>query len=105
MCSQMAPRVLSVRVPVPRPDGATSGSSCALLGISAIIGLVYTFYLFPVDFLVGRGAFWREPPIEDIATGVAGMRYYAHDEWWFPLFRTVKIASPQGISVTYLDTL
>ncbi len=74
-------------------------------GIGATIGLAYAFYLFPLDFFEGHGAFWQAPPIEDIATEITALRYYVADQWHFPLFRTVGIAPPRGISITYMDAL
>jgi hypothetical protein len=90
---------------MPQSQWAALSHPLALLGFSAVIGIVYVLYLFPIGFLAGYGGFWQAPPIEDIATGIAGLRYYVSDEWRFPLFRTVKIAPPEGISITYLDTL
>jgi len=69
------------------------------------IGAIYTFYLFPLDFLAGIGPFWQAPPIADLATEIAGVRYYLADEWRFPLFRTLYIAPPDGISILYMDAL
>jgi hypothetical protein len=90
---------------MPRIRWTAVGHPLALLGFSAATGIAYVLYLFPIDFLTGQGGFWKAPPIEDIATEIAGLRYYVSDEWRFPLFRTVKIAPPDGISITYMDAL
>ncbi len=83
-----------LRIPVPQRSAYT------LPGIGAIIGLAYALYLFPLGFFEGRGAFWEAPPIEDLATEITALRYYVADQWHFPLFRTVGIAPPRGISIT-----
>lgn len=85
------------RAPLPNP--------LTLILIAATIGAIYTLYLFPRDFLMGTSAFWRAPPIADLDTQIAGARYYTSDAWWFPIFRTVKIAPPYGTSIIYMDTL
>ncbi len=86
--------ILHIRVPL--------RSAYVASGFGALIGLAYAFYLFPVDFFVGHGAFWQAPPIEDIATEITALRYYVDDRWQFPLFRTVGIAPPRGMLV-FLD--
>src|SRR5215510_7897670 len=74
----------------------------ALIGIGAIAGTIYVLYLFPLNFLAGTSPFWQGPPIADLATEIAGIRYYLGDAWLFPLFRTVKIAPPDGTSIIYM---
>src|SRR5215469_9025699 len=73
--------------------------------LAAVIGFLYAGYLFPVAFLDGSSRFWRTPPIEDIATELAGLTYYVSDEWRFPIFRTVPISPPNGVSIVYTDSL
>ena len=74
--------------------------------IIVVLGsLFYILYLFPLNFLDGTSSFWESPPIEDIATQISGLRYYISDQWRFPLFRTVGLDPPDGISIIYTDSL
>jgi hypothetical protein len=87
------------------PAGASLPHPLTLILIGGSIGVIYTFYLFPLDFLAGTSPFWQAPPSADLATQLAGARYYIGDGWWFPIFRTIKIAPPDGTSIVYMDTL
>jgi uncharacterized protein DUF6311 len=85
------------RIVWPRPFG--------LAVIGGIIGVLYAMYMFPPDFLAGSSRFWEAPPTEDLETQISSVRYYIRDAWHFPIFRTVKIDPPKGISIVYTDSL
>jgi hypothetical protein len=72
--------------------------------LSLAIGLLFVFWLFPVDFILGQGPYWTTPRC-DALQHVIGMRYFLADEWHFPLFRTTLIAPPEGVNVIYTDSL
>jgi hypothetical protein len=74
--------VSDVGTNVPRARASSPHPGTMIL-IGGIIGAIYTIYLFPLDFVVGTAPFWQRPPISDLATEIAGTRYYISDAWWF----------------------
>jgi len=85
------------RIALPRPF--------RLAVVGGIIGVLYAIYMFPPDFLAGSSRFWEAPPTEDLGTQISSVRYYIRDAWHFPIFRTVRIDPPGGISIVYTDSL
>src|SRR2546423_40603 len=79
--------------------------SSYLILVSGIIGGLYTFYMFPIDYLAGSSPFWDSPPTTDIKQAVTAVHFYVGDGWWFPIFRTMKIAPPVGVSIIFNDPL
>ena len=79
-----------------------------LLG-SFAAACVFCLYLFDVDFLLGRSAFWNNPrgivghSWADISNGVSGYAYFQRDSWHLPLFHVGKLGAPAGTNITYTD--
>jgi hypothetical protein len=72
--------------------------------LAFVVSLLYAFWLFPVDFILGEGPHWAASG-GDSLLHIIGMRYFLADEWHFPLFQTQLIAPPEGVNIIYTDSL
>jgi hypothetical protein len=80
-------------------------SALTIYLVALAAGFLFALWLFPVDFILGKGPRWAAPGGGDLQTNVVGMRYFLADEWRFPLFQTRLIAPPDGVNVIYTDSL
>jgi len=73
--------------------------SCLL---STTIALLYVFYLFPLSFLAGHGAFFErgEPLIS-----ISGWWAFKASIWQFPLLHTNLLNYPQGINIAFTNSI
>lgn len=65
-------------------------------------GLCLTLYLFPLDFLLGKGGFFEQG---DLNQHVTGWYFYRQDEWRFPLLKTLRLNHPDGVSIVFTDSI
>jgi hypothetical protein len=73
--------------------------------LALAVGLLFAFWLFPADFILGIGPRWAAPGDNDVKQNIIGMRYFLADEWRFPLFQTQLVAPPVGINIIYTDSI
>jgi Family of unknown function (DUF6311) len=66
------------------------------------IGVVVAVYLFPLDYLLDRWAWWAKAHGDNTA-GLIGYLYFAQDEWRWPLFHTRLLNPPAGVNIIYTD--
>jgi hypothetical protein len=82
-----------------------NGSALPSYLLALAMGLLFAFWLFPVDFILGEGPHWAAQRSKDRMQNIIGMRYFLADEWRFPLFQTRLIAPPEGTNIIYTDSL
>lgn len=70
--------------------------------LAAFISLFYVLALFPMNFLMGKAAFFQSG---DIAQHISGWLAYAADVWRWPLLFTNRINYPDGVSVAFTDSI
>lgn len=88
-----------------------------LLALAGLIALAYVLLTFDLNFLAGRGAFWKYPvgpwlldaadlrnnvDVLDYLVGYTGL---VHSPWTWPLTYVPSIGSPAGTSVVFLDVM
>jgi len=66
--------------------------------LAAMLGLRQAFQLYSVNFVLGRGAFWQDPP-PDTAQMLIALRYFEAEPWHWPLTHIATLDMPDGISV------
>jgi len=92
-------------------------SRIVLLGVAVLIAVIYVATIFPLDFILGHGAFWANPrgpwlmdagdKIESVDL-LAGMVHYLgflRTGWHLPVFFVPNLGAPSGTSVIYADAL
>lgn len=72
--------------------------------IALIIGAIYAFTLFDASFIFGQSAYWTEP-YGDRILNMVGARYFAQDNWRWPLYYVPILAFPEGTNIIYTDSL
>ncbi|HJU70986.1 MAG TPA: DUF6311 domain-containing protein [Paucimonas sp.] len=77
-------------------------SPAASYGWTILAAILFIFYLFPVAFLAGNGAFFSQT---DASSNVAGWLFYARDAWHFPLLHTERLNHPEGVSIAFTDSI
>lgn len=70
--------------------------------VALVIALAYLAYVYPLDFFQGGGKFFAEG---DAAQHVSGWLFYARDSWHFPLLRTTRLNTPEGVSIALTDSI
>ena len=76
---------------------------CAI-AVSVAIAAAFFFWTFPLDFFLGRAAFWDNPG-DDPAQALNGYLAFAQDGWRFPLFRTALMDPPGGANIIFTDPI
>src|SRR5450759_3828473 len=72
--------------------------------IALIIGALYAFTLFDASFIFGQNAYWTEP-YGDRILNMIGARYFAQDNWRWPLYYVPILAFPEATNIIYTDSL
>jgi hypothetical protein len=86
-----------------RPRGAST------LLVVAVCGYVAAIVLLGWRFLVGEGPFWTVPQGSvghawaDMATALAGYRYFQQGRWIWPLLAIPQLGIPDGTNVAFTD--
>lgn len=60
------------------------------------------FYLYPLSFLAGKGAFFEGG---DASQNVSGWLFFRQDSWHFPILKTDWLSYPQGVSIAFTDSI
>lgn len=68
----------------------------------ALVAAMILLYLFPLYFWAGQGGFFEKI---DASQHIAGWQFYAQDEWHFPLLKTTRINSPDGVNIAFMDSI
>ena len=72
------------------------------LVVAGLLGLALSLDLLSFDFLLGRGVFWRSPPV-DPAELLITLRYFDAEPWQWPLTHVAQLEAPTGISVANIS--
>jgi len=75
--------------------------SQALL-LAVITGLAMLWFLFPSSFWAGQGGFFEKI---DASQHIAGWQFYVKDEWRYPLLKTTRVHSPEGVNIAFMDSI
>ncbi len=70
--------------------------------MAILIASLFAFYLFPIEFLLGKNAFFQQG---DAIQHTTGWYFYRQDEWQFPLLKTSRLNHPDGVSIVFTDSI
>jgi len=90
------------------PEWHVSDSPLFFVLICAfMIGFIYTLNIFDWGFISGMGRYWDYLQLYDVDRAIAliGWRYFAHDEWRFPLFFVPMLGYPEGTNIIFTDSI
>ena len=75
-----------------------------VFALAVVIAIAYCLYLFPLEFIAGRGPYWDNLRA-DAETHVIGMRYFLADRWRFPITQTRLLMAPGGVNIVFTDSI
>lgn len=88
----------------PGKEGDTPARRLRNTWIAALFGVAFALLTFTPGFVAGTGPYFEQPR-GDIAGGQIGWRYYAREDWHFPLFGVEGHNQPEGSVLTLSDSL
>ncbi len=72
--------------------------------IASLCGVVLAFLILPSDLLLGRPSYWDHVD-GDNSANLTGYLALAHDDWRWPLFKTVILFPPDGVNILFADPI
>ena len=70
--------------------------------VSLIISLSFSFYVFPLSYISGKGSFFESG---DSVQHLSGWLFFQRDSWHFPILKTVLLEYPKGVNIAYTDSI
>ena len=70
--------------------------------ISLTISLSFSFYIFPLSYISGKGSFFESG---DSVQHLSGWFFFQRDSWHFPVLKTVLLEYPKGVNIAYTDSI